>query len=343
MVANVTDLLAKIKRLGGLPESQERLSDDVILDFANEELSNSVYPLLLSINEEYALVKEIIPLRTNTNQSIYPTLTIPIPSRAYGRTLRELKYIDESSNLINIPYLAMNDEDILQDRDRNTLGFYFMSDAVQLLGGIENLGSSLLAHYIVEPDKLINLPNQFSNVTNMSLSMGTTIIDATVSVEMDLYCPVGGRRLFDIMRRSSGALLAVNIPMIRTTNSEYTTTVLEQIDINAMEAFQTAGFSGLIAPSFYDPELIIVPSGQSPFTHIPRELDDVLVWHVISRIMFSLGDSETFNFAERQKEMYAKNAVKVLGNRIQGEAQKITNRRGFRAYMRNVSRRLVRP
>ena len=94
------DLIDSIKRRASIPDSQSMITDDEILDFANEEMELNLVPLILSKHEGYFLTREDVP--TVSGQTSYQ-----IPYRAIGGKLREAAFSTDQVSFSEMHQIAI--------------------------------------------------------------------------------------------------------------------------------------------------------------------------------------------------------------------------------------------
>lgn len=351
----VADLIADVKDRASIPADDERISDTIILKVLNQVLDEHIYPDLLKISEEFGVVKKLVNLAASDGTAAFPGQVIPLPRRAYGRILREVKYYDGSDNLYNIPYISLQDEDrFLKGISYGAIpiGFYFISDAIKLIGpniNLLNIGK-LVFHYVIEPNTLVNRTTEYAPVTDMDYNTTTQKVrfivqGATFNTtypEMNTYCGNGSIKLFDLYRKSSGALLAADLQLERDSDGGYTYFSTDQLvasNILDIENFQEGGFPVNIIANVYEPDMVLVPAAQSQFSTIPYEMDNLLVQIAVGRILDMIGDTEGLRVNDTRVKALYDSVTSALGNRIRGESKKIVNRRSI---IRDLKRRFRR-
>lgn len=341
----VAELIQDVKDRASIPDEDERISNEIILKVLNQVLDEHIYPDLLKISEEFNVVKKLVNLAADNGTAAFPGQVIPLPRRAYGRVLREVKYYDGSDNLYNIPYISLQDEDrFLKGISYGAIpiGFYFIGDAIKLIGpniNLLNVGK-LVLHYIIEPNTLVNTSTEYVPVLDVNYSAGMLnfVVDANVQAlypELATYCPTSNTKLFDLYRKSSGSMLAADIVLTRQTNV-FSTDQLVAANVLDIENFQEGGFP-VTAP--YDADLILIPAGRTQYSTIPYEMDNLLAQIAVGRILDMIGDTEGLRVNDtRVKDLYL-SVTSALGNRIRGESKKIVNRRSI---IRDLKRRFRR-
>mgnify|MGYP006275837787 CR=1 FL=1 len=350
----VSELIQDVKDRASIPADDERISNEVILRVLNQVLSEHVFPDLLKISEEFGVVKKLVNLAASDGTTAFPGQVIPLPRRAYGRILREVKYYDGSDNLYNIPYISLQDEDrFLKGISYGAIpiGFYFIGDAIKLIGPNVNLLNvgSLVFHYVIEPNTLVNTTTEYAPVLNLDYASGRFkfYVPADISTsypQLSSYSgPVDKVRLFDVYRKSSGSLLAADIELRNDgTSGSYTQFSTDQLvaaNVLDIENFQEGGYPVDTDAETYDPDIYIIPAARSQFSTIPYEMDNLLVQIAVGRILDMIGDTEGLRVNDTRVKALYESVTSALGNRIRGESKKIVNRRSI---IRDLKRRFRR-
>src|SRR5258706_10131324 len=89
------ELIASVQRKIAFPLSQVTFSRNDILAFANDEMMVSQVPSVLQYHEEYFVHSVNVPLKTGVSR-------YPIPNRAIGMRLRDVKWADNAGNMFDM-------------------------------------------------------------------------------------------------------------------------------------------------------------------------------------------------------------------------------------------------
>ena len=343
----VSELIADVKDRASVPSDDERMTDELILKLLNQSLDEYIYPNLLKISEEYNVVKSLINLATGSGTPAFPNQIIPLPRRAYGRVLREVKYYDGSNNLYNLPYVPLEDEDKFNasvSYSATPIAYYFIGDAIKLIGpDVDALSTGkIVLHYIIEPNTLENVNTLYAPIYSMDY-VGNEIrfiVQSESLPEIQSYCLNGQTKLFDLYRKSSGAIIAADLELTREVGGSfdyYKSTQMNTDNILDIQNFQDGGFPVQTA---YDKDLLLIPSGRTQFTTLPYELDNLLAQKVAGRVLEIIGDTEGLQINEARVREIFMQVTSALGNRSRGESRKVVNRRSVlrdlkRQYRRN--------
>lgn len=344
----VSELIQDVKDRASIPAEDERITDEIILRVLNQVMSEHIYPDLLKISEEFNVVKKLVNLAASDGTAAFPGQVIPLPRRAYGRVLREIKYYDGSDNLYNIPYISLQDEDrFLKGISYGAIpiGFYFIGDAIKLIGpniNLLNVGK-LVLHYVIEPNTLVNETTEYAPVLDLSYSSGTFNFTTDTNLsslypQISTYCPDTSTKLFDLYRRSSGSLLAADLVLERDANV-FSSTQLVAANVADIGNFQEGGYPVDMIAGIYEPDMVLIPAERSQFSTIPYEMDNLLVQIAVGRILDMIGDTEGLRVNDTRVKALYESVTSALGSRIRGESKKIVNRRSI---IRDLKRRFRR-
>jgi hypothetical protein len=332
---SVSELITDIAQVASLPlEESDRWSRADVVQAMNLAMDEKVVPELLQFNNEHLVVRQTYPL----SAANYPTMQIPVPRRAYGRQLREIKYLPagQTSMLreINLTQTTLPEKDQVYGPSY-TFGmpysFYFQNDTVNLLTDPASATGTLVFYYFLTPSTLVDKTTEYANVTNVAYDSGTSTFTFTVTsagAEFDTYAGSNGTvKLYDVYRRSTGVIIYRDLPLTKATG---TFTVVGNIgadDAGVIRSYQESGMP-VVAP--YTADIILLPTGQSQFSTLPSEFDTLLVYHTVSRILESLGDTEGLQINEqRVKNAYSMISHVMGASRVKGEPKVIVNRRGL--------------
>src|ERR1019366_372124 len=139
----VDGLIASIKRRITLPDAQNLYTADDLIAFMGDELSSTIVPLVHSVQQEYWVVRQDVPLVMNQ-------LNYTIPVRGVANCLRLLTLVDTNGNELSFSLL----------RPENTASTY---------NWLSPYSTSTLYGFSMEDDHVVMFPKQF--VTNPTMSL----------------------------------------------------------------------------------------------------------------------------------------------------------------------------
>ena len=308
----VSELITDIQNITSMPLGDEdRWNSATLVGEMNNVMLEKVVPDILRFGSEYFVFRKVIELGTDD--------IIPIPARAYGRIIREVKYLaanDERNNEQNVPQLTLPNA----DADTRPFAVFMQNDAIVLHRHADSQTGSLVLYYFLKPSTLVNETLQFAPISNIS---SNTVTTSSTGSALNTYCSVGQTKLFDVLRKTTGAIIEHDVVITRSATNTYTTTSPLG---STVSSYQSGGFP-LVSP--YSEELYLVPAGQCQFSTLSDDFDKLLVYHTASKIFESQGDFDSLQInAGRIKEINDHYA-RIFGNRIAGEPTKVVDRQNI--------------
>lgn len=339
---SITELILDVQDRISLPiNDEDRVDTAMLIRTINSVNTEQVAPLLLAEGSDFQLIRELYPLQTNSVNN-YPSLRIPIPRRAYGRALREVKFIPNGATLDrknerNVTQTSVTEADAYQNR--NWTGNYMSApmcyldgDCIQIIGDPTAYVGTFVLYYYLEISDMVNKTTFFSTISNMTYSGGTTTVTAVAGADFTAYQAVSATALIDIYRATTGMILKPDVSFTRTGTTTWTTTDLTEVEVGEIKAYQ---FKGFPSNSPYTKELYLIPAGQSQFSNVPYEFDSVLVLEASSRILESLGDLQGLETVQVMLKKAYDSVSLALGNRLSGQRKRVTDPRRLAQFQRN--------
>jgi len=325
----IQELIEAVQDRISLPlDDDDRWSTTALVRAFNAALDDKLTPDLASEGSNYLVHREVFPLSVNGSPA-YPLNSIPLPVRAVGRSLREVKFLPEGKTKIqdelNCPAISLEEKDMYGNESEfygSSVPFIFIeNDNLRLVGG-ESKGSVVM-YYCLEPSTLQNTTGQYATITDWQ----TNITAENGSASWDSYV-ASGVKFVDIYRKSTGAILKANVKVTRS-GTTYSNIVLDADEIAQIKTNQPGGFpvGGVVAP--FESDLLLLPAGKAEFSTIPYEFDQLLVLYACERVLESLGDTEGLQVVMAKIKETRDSISRVTGNRLQGERRKLTDRRSI--------------
>ena len=345
MARLATDIITAAKRRIAIPTNQVGYLPADLLAMLQETLDEVVWPELLGVREDFLIYEQILPL-TDSNGTLYPTNIIPIPTRAYGRKLRELKWLDPSDNLFNIPLVPYDDKDLILRNPQFTTvqrpasGFYIINDSFYILGQASTFSGSLVLAYPIKPPTLSISTTISAPVTKVTSSTVGAVTTSTFTyanlpyTDFETAVPAAAAvSRIDIFRKSTGGPIALDIKVTRT-GQVVTTTDIDPDKMAEIQRFQDGGFDATLGTltAGFAADIYMCPSGTCNYAWIPPEMDVICTIALAMKYAEAQGDTEGLGVLEAYKVKALQELKKILGQRMDGETKKIANRRGIRAY-----------
>ena len=323
---SIQDLIEMVQDRISLPlDDEDRWSTAALIRAFNHALDDKLTPDLVAEGSNYLVHRDVVPLVVN-GAPAFPLNSIPLPRRAVGRALREVKYLPSGKTKIedelNCPAISLEEKDMYVDSNdlyTSDAPYVFIeNDNLRIIGG-EKTGS-VVFYYSLEPSTLVNTSGRYATITNWT----ETTITATSGAAWEAFY-ASGTKFVDIYRKSTGAILKSNVKVTKSGTS-YTGLELSADEIVQLKSNQ-AGPWPVSGP--YESELVLLPAGESEFATIPYEFDQLLVLYVCERVLESIGDTEGLQVVMTKIRETKDSISRVTGNRLQGERRKLTDRRSI--------------
>ncbi len=359
MTAAVSDIISRVQRLISLPTDQTLFNTNDFTQFMNDCLIEKIYPRLMKVREDYCLVRNVFNLQNAQGEDLYPTGVMPIPSRAWGNTLREVRYIDISGNYYKMNPYFLEDLDLYQSKNlafsaAYQKGFVNYNSGIKLVPPPLQDQGSIEMHYIITPSLMISdntgdggpsaaISNMIYNSSTNEATYWTTVL--TADGYLDSYCNIGQQRLFDIYNSSTGMLLATDLPLTRNQNipaspylSSFTGLCVTQTgtdivspNITELSNFQPGGYVVSNNGPYSPPNLLLVQAGTNPYTPIPPVLDNLLIYEMAIKVMSAQGYVEELQIFMQEHADLRKDLLSQMAQRVECEPYVISNKRGLRS------------
>lgn len=343
MTDTVANIITRVMRAITLPPDATLLFPADYIAFINDCMIEDIYPNLIKIRDDYCLVREVFPLQNAQAQDLYTTGVIPIPARAWGVTLREIKYIDISGNYYKMNPFFLENVDLYCTKNASfsssfLRGFIPFNSGLKLIPPPQGDNGSIEMHYVVTPSIVLQDATAFADISNIVFNAATNVATYTVGTignYLSTYCPINAVGLFDIYDSLSGMVLAVNQPLQCTSSNTYIGTSTIQIgtlilspDITEISNFQPGNYP-VVAP--YSNQLFLVPAGFNSFTPLPPPLDNLLVYEVACKILKAQGYVEELQVLQPERDDIRRKLLSPMARRVDGEYKILVNNRGVRS------------
>lgn len=289
-------LIADVQLTMTIPNNQVLLTDQRILDLANDETQSTLVPLILSLNQEYLVYLD------ESEQTVIDEPEYSIPYRSVGRILRELK-VRQNSLVWNVEQIALEDAQILQYTAQRFC-YYFINDKFRMVP-TPKTNYTLMKWYPMRPGNLTKV-EAAGLITNIS---GNTL---TLSSVPDTFQP------------------GVKVDFIKGKQGNSTITIDQTID--NVSGFQITVTD---VPSKAEVGDYVAIAETSPVMQLPDEMFTYLVLLTAKRCMYAIGDYEGMRNVDEMIPEKRRAAEQILAPRNQGESIKIVNRNGLLRGRRN--------
>jgi hypothetical protein len=291
-VYDVEALIENIKRRCAVPTSQITYTDQDFTDLANDELHDTVVPLLLSTREEYFVEHEDISTPADR--------VIPIPENAVGSKLRSVCYMQATSplTLINLPRIDLDVVAGVGFANYDTLaGFYVEGNNLVLYPNTSVPVNTNIRLYFYRRTLVLASPAQYGQVLSIDTNANTVVLDF-----------VPNDWAADTVVNSIS-----NLNPFKITNSEM---VIQSVSsptlfLDTVEGIVVGDYISL--------------QGYSGVAQVPVEAQAYLAQLTAAKCLEGLGDTQGMENAMKKAMEMQKNLLIMVTNRVDGSPKKIVN------------------
>lgn len=272
------DLVATLQRKISAPISQNLFSYNDYLAFCNDEMFSTMVPAILEFHEEYFVFIQTIPILPSTNR-------YPIPTRAIGMKLRDVKWQDTNGNLFDMARVTPEEKAFYQINlgTSETISKYYIegNDLVILPALTVTNALTLYFYYFIRPNQLVanaraaTITGFANSITTIaaSISPGDTVIVNGVVFTAVASSPgpnqfmIGSGSGADV-QTATNFVNAVNVNGIAQASNGIPSTSTATLIFSTMPASQTVTTSNPIG------FLIPVNTQMIQFNQVPSTYQD---------------------------------------------------------------------
>jgi hypothetical protein len=306
------DFCADVRRLAMIPNSATQGNQNAdLLRYADQEMEARIYPLILSVNEEY----NVQTLDVNTSQNIQG---YRMPPRAIAGKLRDIKYLQGGTQL---PMPKIEIEQLtawtLNSYGGAPAGFFLKAGTVNVVP-IPPGGNALRFQYFANHGKFSDwagTSNAAGGIIGIAPTYSTTLVlNDTVSFTAPSFAPTLNA-LYDVVAQNPPfEHLAISLKCIQVSPPLYQ--VLNPA--LGVPGYTPASLSPVI--SIGD---VICPTNSMPLVPLPMDIYQLLMTRVALQAINSLGDTERMQSLEAQYENGKAQMLKLYSPRVDGSPKKM--------------------
>ena len=142
-------LINSVRKRCSLPENDALFSEEDILEFANDEMMDTVMPKIKSTQEEYFLANVYVPLEKDVDR-------YDIPERALANALRDISYVDGNGNEQEMTRIDRDNRYNNQiSNDSSLRRFYVENNQIVLASNKVNGSGELKMTFLLRPNLLV--------------------------------------------------------------------------------------------------------------------------------------------------------------------------------------------
>lgn len=305
-------LIASVKRRSLVPANQNTFTDEDFLAFADEETALGLVPSIMSVQEDYFLYTEIIPILNNQ-------VRFDIPYRAIGNKLKEVAFQDPSGNVYEMTRIGVGDLPYYNASSglSRPYAFYIENNQVVLAPTTSPSGTnaSIRLTYYIRPNSLVTT-DKVGTITSIDRNTGVIQLSA-MPIDFSLT------QLFDLIKvKSPNKTLKFDIVPVSINNTSKTITLsTSDIPDNLANGDQ------------------IALATQCSIPQLPSDFHVILAHRVAMRCLEAMGDLENLQAGNAKLAEFEQKLTTLTDNRVDDAPRKIVNRHSALRAGLNRSRR----
>lgn len=294
------DLIASIKRRASIPIHQSLFTNDDFIAFLNEEMSLGLVPSIMAMKEDYLLRTLYVPLVQN--QYAYE-----LPNRAVGNKAREIAYIDQSNNTLEMTRIMIGDLPFYNNgrNYNNPYAYYIENNTFNLISTVNVTTGSFAVSYYIRPNQLVLLKDvgviQAIDRTTGEIFLDKIPTDFSVNKVYDMVQLMSPHKSLNIDQA---------IASINPVNKSIT------MDASQIPSNLKVGDHFCIAE-------------QSAIPQIPSDLHVVLAHRAAARCLEALGDMQGLQAANAKLAEFEEKTQNLIDDRVEDSPKKIKNYRSL--------------
>lgn len=287
-------LIADVQLTVTMPNNQVLLTDERILNFANDELSSTVQEMIMSLNQGYFIYLD------ETDHTIDGVQEYTIPYRAIGRVLRDLKMRNgpPGTNVWNTTLIAIEDA-VTYMNSTNDFAYYFRGDMIHFASAPRTDEFQILKYYLLRPNKITK-----TDAAGKVLGISGNVV--TIDITPQAF--VAGALVDFIKGLQGNRTIAMDQVITNVSGSQITiTTPPDNLEVGDWVSL----------------------AEESPVLQIPDECFTYLSLLTAKRCLGAIGDFDGAKAIADDIPEKRTLLEKILAPRAQGENIKIINRNGL--------------
>lgn len=287
----VSEIIRRVRSYPSLPDTASRFTDQVVVDFINDEMYDNILPIIREAKEDF-LVRSVDTTITTTSYDF------DIPSRAAGASVYDVVVADPNDDNPN-SYVKLQ-RIPFGERSVNYDGFLFNGSKITIINPDNHSGRVLRVFYVARPNLLV--PNtQGAKITNIAGNLLTVDTDLTSVITVsDTVDIVQGGPHFDwrAIDQSISAITASTITLSST---------LTNLEVND----------------------VIALSEKSIIPQIPVEAHTLLAQSTVLKILEAIKDMKGYELAEIKFNKMLNKFFESISPRAELSPRKINSRNSF--------------
>lgn len=307
------EFCADVRRLAMVPNTATQGNQNAdLLRYADQEMEAQIYPLILSVNEEYNV--QTLDVQTVQNIQGYR-----MPPRAIAGKLRDVKYLQGGTQL---PMPKIEIEQLtawtLNSYGGAPAGFYLKAGTINVVP-IPPGGNAIRLQYFANHGKFSDWSGVAASATagiiTGAVTYSTTLVqNDTVSFTAASFTPTLNA-LYDVVAANTPyEHLAIGLQCIQVSPPLYKVVAPAQ----GVPGYTPSSLSPVIALGD-----LICPTNTMPIIPLSMDIYQLLMTRVALQVLSSVGDLERMQSLEAQYENSKVQMLKLYSPRVDGSPKKM--------------------
>jgi hypothetical protein len=288
-----------------------------IIAFLDQEMRTTIIPLVLAAQEEFWVTNYDQPVKANV-------FHYTIPPRAAFATWRDVVFVDQQNNEINMSMLSPEYLKLTYPAGGNpplyVFGFILQNDQIILYP----FTSTTPVQYRLRM-KVKRRPNNLTETSNCGQIIAINTVTNVVTLS-NVDPTWATTTTFDIIPNSpqfTSRRDDQTISLISANNLTFSSPGIDAFTGQPIPPLPTNSETGAITLAVGD---WVCPSMMSCVPQVPYDMFPLLVQRAIIRTLEALGDTQNLTVAERRYADMAVDFARTVSPRIDGAPKKIVNR-----------------
>jgi hypothetical protein len=295
-----TELLNDVKQRAGVPTTQNLFTESKFVRFLANKIISDLQPLIMSAREDFFVERQDTTITAATEA----TNKYPIPSRAIGMKLKDVKLVDpnDDENETDLPHLNSIDRSARSVGRYNSLfGHWIEANNVRLFLKGSYTGHKLRLYYFRRPNRLVPT-NEAGKITAINTGTNVVTLDNAPSSWT-------ASTTFDVIEGKPG---------FKSLQDDQTITLISGFDLT---------FSSL--PTDMVVGDYVAESGESPIPQIPYDAFPLLSQIGAIKVLGALTDKSGVELALEDFARMRKDFLTLVSPRVDDKPRKAVSRSGL--------------
>lgn len=311
---NSEELIESVIHRANVPISQITITNEDILRFANEEISENLAAQILAVREEFYVTEEDFD-STEIEQLGDNSQRIEIPYRAFGSKIRLLQPLNGANAGVPLSPIPL-EQVAIRTFGANFLynnGFYIKNSFIYIL---DSSNSSYRASYYIRPSELVML-DRAAKVVSIDRDTGIIEVDSVPS-------NIEALSLIDFNQSLPNHRIYAFDKTVQTVNAVTNQMTFTPSDIP----------TDLVVGDY------ICTAGECVIPQIPSDLHSMLAQATACKVLEAQGDINNLKAAFAKLEKMEKSLLNMITNRIEAPGKKLVNLSGLLYKARGLRRKM---